>query len=53
MQDPNYIKTVAPNLPKELRKINDIPGLRDMLQLNTPLAGLGLGAAMWPGEGEP
>lgn len=53
MQDPNYIKTVAPALAKEIRKLNDVKGLRDILQFNTPMAGLGVGlgaAATWPGE---
>lgn len=53
MQDPNYLKSVSPALAKEVRKLNDVKGLRDIIQFNTPLAGLGLGAAaLWPGEGD-
>ncbi len=35
MQDPNYIKTVAPALAKEIRKLNSVKGLRDIIQFNT------------------
>lgn len=54
MQDPNYIKSVAPNLAKEIRKLNDVKGLNKIIQFNTPLAGLALGAAsLWEnGSGE-
>ena len=48
MQDPNYLKSVSPALAKEVRKLNAIPGLNEMVQFNSPLAGLGLtGAGLW------
>lgn len=54
MQDPNYIKSVAPNLAKEIRKLNDVKGLNKIIQFNTPTAGVGLaGAGLWGlGEGD-
>ncbi len=51
LQNPNYLKTVSPALAKEVRKLNDVKGLRDIIQFNS-LGGVGLGGlgagAFWP-----
>lgn len=54
LQNPNYLKTVSPALAKEVRKLNDVKGLRDIIQFNS-LGGIGIGGlgagALWPREG--
>ncbi len=54
MADPNYIKTVAPELAAYLRKVvNPNPNLKNLLQLNSiaaPAAGLAAGGAVLAGS---
>ncbi|MCC3859870.1 hypothetical protein [Pseudemcibacter aquimaris] len=45
MADPNYIKTVAPEVAKRIRKhVNQNPDINKTIQFNSTGAGIGLGA---------
>jgi hypothetical protein len=49
MADPNYLKTVAPNVARAIRAINDHPTLSKFIQFNT-VAGLLGGRALSGGN---